>query len=839
MTADIPDDPARQGGGPRDLKIGAVRGVVLIALALLLIWSVILQHLSVERSQLHNEAIKDAENLSEAYAENMDRTIQGIDQTLRFIQIAYKRDPSSFDLWSWSRDHTFLNDADAQISIIGADGWLRMTNLHRSPKPVDLSDRLHFRTHLKNPTDFMYISAPIIGRVSGKSTVQFTRKIFDKNGAFDGVAVISFSTEYLSHLYSAITLGVDGSISLVGEDGVVRARAPAAGTIGRAAPDMLVGMKTAPGSGHFESSGDVDKVARIYGYTRLTDYPLEVVVGLSRYAVFGPYRKDRLIYLSIATILSLAVLGVGSALSLQHHRLVRSRRALQATLDTISQGIMMIDGDGRVVIMNRRAMELLDLPPELVALHPRFQDLVEWQLGTGEFGTATPEIEAARGSSTQSLIGPTEPMYERTRPNGTVLEIRTHLLADGGGVRTFTDITERRTTERALATARDAAEAGARARSEFLAVMSHEIRTPLNGIIGSSGLLLDMELGPAERQYAQIIRDSGTHLLDLINDILDFSRLEAGRVILEQINFSILELIQGTLDMAQPAAQAKSLRLTSTITQRVPPMLRGDPSRLRQILINLLSNAVKFTEAGSVDVAVDARPADQDTLHLHVTVTDTGVGISPDAVKTLFREFSQVDGSIARRFGGSGLGLAICRRLVTQMGGTIEVRSEPGKGSTFSFEIVLRQADPNLKALPSPQLDATPTRRILVAEDNATNRLVVTRMLERLGHVVRAVESGEVALDALTHEAYDLVLMDVMMPGIDGLAATRAIRALPSPMSVVPIIGLTASTAPEDAEACQRAGMDNFASKPVTAQRLSQVIEATFAEIAARRSIAA
>jgi signal transduction histidine kinase/CheY-like chemotaxis protein len=419
------------------------------------------------------------------------------------------------------------------------------------------------------------------------------------------------------------------------------------------------------------------------------------------------------------------------------------------------------------------------------------------------------------------------PVYERTRPNGSVVEVRTTLLAHGGAVRTYTDVTERKRIVRDLAAARDLAEAAGRARSDFLAVMSHEIRTPLNGIIGATALLMDGELEAEEAHFVEIIRQSGEHLLQLINNILDFSRLDASSIELEEVAFDLRTTIKSAVDIIATAARAKGIRLDVTIRDGVPTSVIGDPGRLRQVLLNLLGNGVKFTEQGGVHLVASRVASEAGTVRLAVSVSDTGIGIPHDALPRLFREFSQVDGSISRRFGGSGLGLAISRRLVERMGGSMTVESAPGEGSTFGFGVLLREAQaspPDDDREQTVALGEQRSLRILLVEDNGTNRLVATRMLERMGHSVDAVADGYAAVQTVRSVPHDLILMDVMMPGMDGLTATRLIRAEAGPGAKTPIIGLTANAESGKAAECRAAGMDSVVSKPVTTERLADAL---------------
>jgi CheY-like chemotaxis protein/nitrogen-specific signal transduction histidine kinase/HPt (histidine-containing phosphotransfer) domain-containing protein len=397
------------------------------------------------------------------------------------------------------------------------------------------------------------------------------------------------------------------------------------------------------------------------------------------------------------------------------------------------------------------------------------------------------------------------------------------MLDTGLAVRTFTDITEQVRTAHVLADARDAAEAAMRARSDFLAVMSHEIRTPLNGVIGVAGLLEEMELGPEQLEYVRLIRQSGDHLLVLINDILDFSRLEADRVQLEDVDFDPVAMTRGVVGMFLTQAGTKGLHLSALPADTVPATVTGDPGRLRQVLLNLIGNAVKFTDEGWVSVTLTHEAAADGRVRLLFSVADSGIGIIPEALERMFQEFTQMDGSISRRFGGSGLGLAICRRLVELMGGTIAVESTPGAGSTFRFDVTLKLAGPapTVAAVAEPGPEVETGLRILLAEDNPTNRLVAVRLLERLGHQADAVGTGTEAISALNAAHYDLILMDVMMPDMDGLTATRHIRAAGTRIAIV---GLTAGSGTDNLDACLDAGMDAVTTKPVTLTSLRAAI---------------
>jgi PAS domain S-box-containing protein len=791
-------------------------------------------------ADLHNRyraAIRNAERSSqssaEVLAEHTARTFEIVDRTLleaeRIRQDALAGLFHAPEAVGDALRH--LQQASPFVIAIGwtdAAGNLQESSYERAPPRPNIADMPHFIAHRDAADIGLFLSPPFRSAATGRWITAVSRRLTNDDGSFAGVVAAPVDQSYFAGIYRSIESGRNGAVLLLNRDGLIVAREPmieeAIGKSFSGGPLLSEHLPRAD-AGSYEVFSPVDGRERIAGYKAVAGLPLVVLVAYDRAEVLEPWYHHLRMFGPVVAFMAVAALS-GAWLSVrQTGRRWEAEARYRLLADNSSDIIMRHDFSGVRSYISPAVRRIFGYDPAEVVGNPERLELIH----RDDRPAVARALDALRNGADEQSV-----MYRVLRADGRYVWVEAvgRLLRDektgapGEVVTVVRDITQRKLAEGRADAARREAERANRAKSDFLAVMSHEIRTPMTGIVGLTGLLLDTPLSKEQRRFAEGVRESADSLLTIINDILDFSRLEAGRVALESVDFDLQLLVAGVISLLEASARLKELTIEAALDESAPRWLRADLGRLRQVLLNVMGNAVKFTAHGSVRLSLSHRRLADDRVELRFDVVDTGPGIAPEVQQSLFNRFTQADNSISRRYGGSGLGLAISRQLCEMMGGAIGVESKLGEGARFWFTVRCGLGKPAEagKVETAGAAAARAGRRrpldILVAEDNEISRLVISAMLARLGHRVETVANGRDAVLAVRQRSWDVVLMDLHMPDMDGVAATRAIRALAAPMGRVPIIALTANALATQRAECLSAGMDDYLTKPIRLETL-------------------
>jgi signal transduction histidine kinase/ActR/RegA family two-component response regulator len=853
---------------------GQIAIVIAVVALILLAWFGCFSAITAERegTEARVEAAVGVEAL--AFEEQVRRQLLALDQTLRFLRREQEANPSGFDLAAWRAQATLLNEVPGTLFLVDENGRLRDAG-GAAAAALDVSSTAMFRALLAatDANDRMYVGPATQDQLAPGWHLDLALRLRHPDGAFGGAIGITYPTAALTRFFRESHLRPDDMIAVVGT-GDARLRAavgpvPAEPDADLRASAMLLATQQMP-DGEWIGPSAPDGIDRIHAFRRVPDQDLEVVVGVERNAALAAasiWAKGAEFFAGAITALVLLMAWLllreahaahrrAESLDKERARLAASNAELEAakaradaktaqleaTLAGMTDGVAMVDAGHCLMEWNDQFPEISGVPAELLRIGAAMEELVRAQAEAGEFGPVDVEAEVARRVRLLRS-GRLSETNERARPDGRIIELRRNHLPDGGMVTLYTDITARKQVENALRVARTAAEEASAAKARFVAIVSHEIRTPLNALLNSLLLLAEGELIPPQRALLDLARQSGDALLDLMNDILDMSRLEAGQLALRASVFALRPLLTNAVEMMRPLAARRGITLHLALEAQMPHLLFTDPVRLRQVLLNLLSNAAKYAAPGEVKLIAESLATDGAPL-LRLAVRDQGPAIPEAERARLFQPFSQLDQSgQSGQSGqpgaavppGSGLGLAICRLLATLMGGavgceTVELSpmGQPRRaGNEFWLSLPIEPLPADAVASadrPPAALPVLPHSRILLVEDVIASRIVVACLLRRVGHMVDTAASGEAAIAAVSHRPYDVVLMDVHMPGMSGIDTARQIRILPGAAGGVPIIALTATVSPEDTVQCRAAGMNGLVSKPATLADLLNAI---------------
>ena len=781
--------------------------------------------LKASRDEALDKADKQLRQLVAAAETDINRTLMGVDLVLAGLPTLLQpaQIPGGFDGEKAHQILAALQDRQlvfADVALVDESGGTLTTGLAATRRTGPTLPPALLQQVRAQAVPVLVVSDPLIGRASGERSLLLARAI-DLEGAppLAAIAEVPAATLLSVAASSAATAGL--SLSIERDDGLVLVTQPPDDRVTGRRLERALSVSTATGAVQALPSRVDGRAAR--EASRPTLYPhLLIAASLAEDAALADWTVQRRQVLGVAAVLVTLLVAAAAGAHWQLTRLHQARQAaaeaatlLDQALASMGDAFLLCDAQDRVQRWNQRYLDIFPWLKPVMKEGVPFTRLAE-AAAEAVVESGNPAERAAWAEKRVALHRAGDRVWEQQLGTGVAVQSVERLMPGGGVVSVYRDMS---VAERKLAEAKVAAEAANEAKSQFLANMSHEIRTPLNAVIGLNSLLLAGPLSPEQRRHAELVGSSGQLLLSLINDILDLSRIEAGHFDLQPVPFSPQQLATEVLALMHERAASQGLSLTLETAAGGAHWLSADAVRLRQVLFNLVGNALKFTEQGGVVVRLTQAPLEGSSqgVQLRLDVEDTGIGIPADALPTLFDRFTQADATAARRHGGSGLGLAITREVVQRMGGQIRVQTEPGRGSCFTVTLPCEPAQapvpPATAAAAVPA--ATRALRVLVAEDHSVNQLLIDAMLRRLGHEPTLVDDGRAAVEQASRGGWDLVLMDMQMPELDGLAATRAIRALPGAVGQVPIVAMTANARPEDRQACMDAGMDDYVAKPI------------------------
>ena len=818
---------------------------------------------TMKQSQRQHEirAEEMTQNIATALDSRLSNTIERVDLALRAAvdelehQLASTKRIDAAAMSAFFKRHQDRLPEVEAFRLADANGRVFLGKGVGNGTAVSWADRPYFQTHKNDAAAGLQVSKPQFGRVAQKHIIGFSRRYNYPDGRFAGVISAPIALEHFTTLLKDFKLGQHGTIVVRDADAGLITRYPPI-------PDKPVGqigdktlspeLKSIMASGKIESTYhtpvSVDGFQRIVSFRRVAKAPMIFIVGVASEDYLAEWKNEVVTTRALTGGFMLLSLMLGGFLlyllkkSEQDEDSLRENEArLKAIIENEPECIKLVDSEGRLQEMNPAGLAMIQANtldevrglPVIDVIAPEDKSIyteLHRQVLAGETRKAEYQIIGLQGQR-RWVETHASPFVDKGKTSHLAVtrDISLRKQAEQE-LLNHKEILEKQVEERtlALSIAKESAEAANRAKSTFLANMSHELRTPMNAIMGMTELVMRNTREEKQKEKLEKVMHASRHLLGVINDILDISRIEAERLPLEHIEFQTAPLLDNLLHMIGPKAEEKGLSLTLELPEEIGRLnLLGDPMRLNQLLLNLTGNAIKFTQRGGVTLRVSQASRDKAFLVLRFEVIDTGQGIATEDQERVFSAFEQADASITRKFGGTGLGLAICKKLAQLMGGDIGLHSEAGSGSTFWFTVRLQTATTppshvQKSSTESPE-HILQTRhagaRILLAEDEPINREVSSNLLEDVGLIVDVAENGREAMRLAATNDYALILMDMQMPIMSGIEATRAIRLL-GQHATTPIVAMTANAFEEDRQACLEAGMNDHLSKPVEPERL-------------------